>query len=151
MPDGRRASGGLFQAAGSKGRGSRRLRCHPTGNFRGTGACGYDGPPGNRHAGPAGSDERFGIGLHQPGHSHVLPGNGDSVHIVGVSAPFTGRTKEGLGIGDSRATVIQVYGQPTDVMSLKPGYDVIKYKSLGLNFEFYEDKVNMIATVFPGQ
>ena len=82
---------------------------------------------------------------------HVLPGNGDSVHIVGVCAPFAGRTKEGLGIGDRRATVIQVYGQPTGAMPLKPGYDVIKYKSLGLNFEFYDNKVNMIATVFSGQ
>jgi hypothetical protein len=81
---------------------------------------------------------------------HVVPGDGNLVHIVGVSSPFAGRTKEGIGVGDSREAVIQAYGQPTDAVPLKPGYEVIKYKQLELNFQLHDGKVNLIATVFPG-
>jgi hypothetical protein len=42
----------------------------------------------------------------------VAPGKGDVVHRVTIAQPFAGRTKEGIGIGSSRAEVIRAYGEP---------------------------------------
>jgi len=70
----------------------------------------------------------------------IIPGKGDLVHIVGVGHPFLGGTKEGICVGSSCAAVIQAY---------EPGYETLKYKPLGVNFQLHDGKVDWLATVFP--
>lgn len=62
--------------------------------------------------------------------------------------PFDGHTKEGIGIGSSRAEVIKAYGEPTTV---EPGRGVperstLVYKTRDINFHIQEDKVYKMAT-----
>jgi len=79
----------------------------------------------------------------------IIPGKGDIVHIVGIGYPFLGGTKEGIFIGSSRNSVIQAYGEPTSVVQLKPGYEVLKYKTPAVNFQLHDGKVDWLATLFP--
>ena len=87
----------------------------------------------------------------------VIPGKEGTVHIVlcvDSGGPFTkafaGRTKEGIGIGSSRADVISAYGEPTATESIdgKPGFEVLRYKPLGLMLEIGAGKVYSIAVIF---
>jgi len=89
----------------------------------------------------------------------VTPGKEGVVHIVlcvdaDKDGPFTnafaGRTKEGIGIGSSRADVISAYGEPTATESIdgKPGFEVLRYRPLGLVFEIGAGKVHSIAVIF---
>ena len=82
----------------------------------------------------------------------VIAGKEGLVHIVlcvdsGKGGPFTksfaGRTKEGIGIGSSRADVISAYGEPTATESIdgRPGFEVLRFKPLGLVFEIGDGKV----------
>ena len=63
---------------------------------------------------------------------------------------FAGHTKEGIGIGSSRADVIKAYGQPTATQSMggKSGFEELRYKSQGLMIEIKEGKVYSIAVIF---
>jgi hypothetical protein len=63
---------------------------------------------------------------------------------------FAGRTKEGIGIGSSRADVISAYGEPT---ATRPEYDhneneVMIYESLRIQFHIRNGKVYLIAVYF---
>ena len=87
----------------------------------------------------------------------VIPGKGEVVHIVlcvdsggTFTKAFAGRTKEGIGIGSSRADVISAYGEPTATESIdgKPGFEVLRYKPLGLMLEIGAGKVYSIAVIF---
>ena len=87
----------------------------------------------------------------------VIPGKGELVHIVlcvDKDGPFVkafaGRTKEGIGIGSSRADVISAYGEPSATESIdgKPGFEVLRYKPLGLMIETRDSKVYSIAVIF---
>ena len=90
----------------------------------------------------------------------VIPGKEGVVHIVlcvdptGKEGPFTkafaGRTKEGIGMGSSRADVIRAYGEPTATETIdgKPGFEVVRYRPLGLVFELREGKVDSIGVIF---
>lgn len=87
----------------------------------------------------------------------VLPAKGGLVGAVlclssGKSGPvtksFAGRTKEGIGIGSSRADVINAYGEPTSTESLRSGTEVLKYKPLGVDFKIGDGKVYLIAVFF---
>ena len=90
----------------------------------------------------------------------VIPGQEGFVHIAlcvdpaGNEGPFTkafaGRTKEGIGMGSSRADVIRAYGEPTatETIDAKPGFEVVRYRPLGLVFELREGKVDSIAVMF---
>jgi hypothetical protein len=89
----------------------------------------------------------------------VVPGKGGLVQIVlcedsDKGGPFTkafaGRTKEGTGIGSSRADVISAYGEPTATESIdgKSGFEVLRYKPLGLMLEIGAGKVYSIAVIF---
>jgi len=87
----------------------------------------------------------------------VIPGKEGAVHIVlcvDKDGPFTkafaGRTKEGIGIGSSRADVVSAYGEPTATETIhgKPGFEVLRYKPLGLMLEIGAGKVYSIAVIF---
>src|ERR1017187_592631 len=79
---------------------------------------------------------------------YVSPGKSEVVRVVGVFPPFAGRTQEGIGMGSSRVDVIQAYGEPTDVKPIKPGFEVLRYNTLGLNFELHDGKVDSIGVIF---
>jgi hypothetical protein len=90
----------------------------------------------------------------------VIPGKEGLVHIVlcvdpaGKEGPFTkafaGRTKEGIGMGSSRADVIRAYGEPTarETIDGKPGFEVVRYRPLGLVFDLREGRVDSIGVIF---
>lgn len=90
----------------------------------------------------------------------VIPGKEGVVHIAlcvdptGKEGPFTkafaGRTKEGIGMGSSRADVIRAYGEPTaaETIAGKPAFEVVRYRPLGLVFELRDGKVDSIAVIF---
>lgn len=86
----------------------------------------------------------------------VLPAKGGLVGSVlcvdsenrGPSAkPFAGRTKEGIGIGSSRADVVSAYGEPTTTETLRgsPASETMRYKPLGLDFKVRDGKAHSIA------
>jgi hypothetical protein len=63
---------------------------------------------------------------------------------------FAGHTKEGIGIGSSRADVIKAYGQPTATHSMggNSGFVELRYKSQGFMIEIKGGKVYSIAVIF---
>ena len=79
----------------------------------------------------------------------VAPGNGDVVHRVTMEHPFAGRTKEGIGIGSSRADVIQAFGAPTVAEPGTAGYEFLRYSSRGLVFQLHDGRVDMMSVFFP--
>jgi hypothetical protein len=62
--------------------------------------------------------------------------------------PFAGRTKEGIGIGSSRADVIRGYGEPTVAKPGTSGYEFLRYSKLGLVFQLHDGKVDMFSVFF---
>jgi hypothetical protein len=83
----------------------------------------------------------------------LLPEKGGLLEFVVCSAgndrfkPFAGRTKEGIGIGSSRADVIKEYGEPTAIESGRgvPEHSTLVYKTRGIKFRVKEDTVSEIA------
>jgi hypothetical protein len=62
--------------------------------------------------------------------------------------PFAGRTEQGIGMGSSRADVIQAYGEPTVVNpTTDPAFDILSYESRGLKFQVHEGKVDWIQVI----
>jgi len=78
----------------------------------------------------------------------VIPGDGEAVHSVGVRPPFAGRTKEGIGMGASRADIIKAYGEPTAAKQMQPDSEVLRYEPLGVRFQLQDDKVDLIVVTF---
>src|SRR5208283_5854307 len=77
----------------------------------------------------------------------VIPGGG-VVRSVGVRPPFAGHTKEGIGMGASRADVIKAYGEPTAAKLIQPDSEVLRYDSLGVRFQLQDGKVDLIVVTF---
>jgi len=77
-----------------------------------------------------------------------MPGSGGVVHSVGVRPPFAGRTKEGIGMGASRADIIKAYGEPTAAKPIPPNSEVLRYESLGVRFQLEDGKVDLIVVTF---
>jgi len=83
----------------------------------------------------------------------LLPGKEGFLECVVCSGgndkfkPFTGHTKENIGIGSSRADVISAYGEPTTTREGRgvPEESTLVYKRRGINFHIQDDKVSMIA------
>ena len=105
--------------------------------------------------------KRDGIFIYEKLGFVVQPDKGDIVHMVFCSGPgvvfsnyytkpFTGHTKEGVGIGASRAEVVQAYGNPTSTKSYgsKSQGETIIYDSLGVIFSLRDDKVCAIIVSF---
>jgi hypothetical protein len=64
---------------------------------------------------------------------------------------FAGHTKEGIGIGSSRADVIHAYGEPTAKQAGGegwPNFEVLRYRPLGLYFRLRDDRVDTIGVIF---
>ena len=78
----------------------------------------------------------------------VIPSAEGVVHSVGVSSPFAGRTKEGIGMGASRADIIKVYGEPTAAKPVPPDIEVLRYEQLGVRFQLRDGKVDLIVVTF---
>jgi hypothetical protein len=78
----------------------------------------------------------------------VAPGNSNIVHRVTIVYPFAGRTKDGIGIGSSRADVIKAYGEPTVAKSGTSGYEFLRYSKLGLVFQLHDGNVDMFSVFF---
>ena len=57
---------------------------------------------------------------------------------------FAGHTKEGIGIGSSRAEIIQAYGKPRAQKTPKPGQETLFYGKLRTRFFLKDDKLNGI-------
>ena len=65
----------------------------------------------------------------------------------GMTKPFTGHTKEGIGIGANRAAIVSAYGNPTRDNSLDE-VEFMRYDSLGIDFGLKNDKLISIAVFF---
>jgi hypothetical protein len=78
----------------------------------------------------------------------VAAGKGDVVHRVTMEHPFAGHTKEGIGIGSSRADVIGAFGEPTVAKPGTSGYEFLRYKKLGLVFQLHDGKIDMFSVFF---
>lgn len=81
----------------------------------------------------------------------VAPDKGGVVNRVTITHPFAGRSKDGIGIGSSRAEVIRAYGAPTITRPGTAGYEFLRYGKLGLIFQLHDGKVDMMSVFFPAR
>ena len=65
-----------------------------------------------------------------------------------VSPPCTQQTKEGIGIGSSRAAVIKAYGEPMSTKATATNCEVLAYQRLGFVCELTDGKVDSMTIVF---
>ena len=70
----------------------------------------------------------------------ICPASGE----LTLFPPFAGRTKEGIGMGSSRAEVISAYGEPAVAKITKPGFELLRYDLLGIRFQLHDAKVDWI-------
>ena len=98
-----------------------------------------DGKSGSRHL-----EYRqlgFAVGFGRDGAVNVVMcGNSTGVNDS-LAKAFTGRTKEGLGLGSSRADVVKAYREPSEVEKGPTARETLKYRPLGLTFSLLEGKV----------
>ena len=103
--------------------------------------------------------------LGEPSHEHdgvlgyydlgivLLPEKGGLLEFVVCSGgnakykPFAGHTKEGIGIGSSRADVISAYGEPTTIVPGRgvPEHSTLVYKPRGIKVRVKENKVSELG------
>ena len=62
-----------------------------------------------------------------------------------LAKPFEGRTKEGIGIGSTRAEIIKVFGKPLVGKTANPTEERLAYSTTGLLFILLDDKVCQIT------
>ncbi len=79
----------------------------------------------------------------------VVSGQGGAVERVIIAQPFAGRTKEGIGIGSSRADVIRAYGAPAFDKPGTSGYEFLRYGQLGFVFQLHNGKTDLMTVIFP--
>ncbi len=90
----------------------------------------------------------------------VMPGGDGQVQVVmcgdviGNSGPlvrkFTGRTKDGIGLGSSREELIKTYGEPSKDEKFPGARESMKYDSIGITFSLEDGKVHhMIIRLNP--
>jgi hypothetical protein len=65
--------------------------------------------------------------------------NGVMFNIKCLS-PFAGVTKEGIGIGSTRAELLAAYGNPSEEKHFQ-GFDDLWFAPLGINFDLEKEKV----------
>jgi len=61
--------------------------------------------------------------------------------------PFAGRTKEGVGMGSSRADVVRAYGEPSTSKITGPGFELLRYEKSGIKFQLHDGKVDWIDII----
>ncbi len=82
----------------------------------------------------------------------VMPGPDGLVQVImcgdviGANGPlvkrFTGRTKEGIGLGSSRADLVKAYGEPSKDEKFAGARESMKYDSLGITFSLENGTVH---------
>jgi hypothetical protein len=73
---------------------------------------------------------------------------GDSLGRSGpMTRAFKGRTREGIGMGSTRAEVIAAYGTPSDARAAAIN-ESLRYEALGLTFTLAEGKVVCLVVNF---
>ena len=105
-----------------------------------------DGKPGDRHL-----EYRrlgFAVGFGRDGGVNLVMCGTSSGVNDSLAKAFTGRTKEGLGLGSSRAEVVKAYGEPSGVEKDPAGRESLKYGPLGLTFSLLEGKVYHMIVFF---
>ncbi|HEY1662845.1 MAG TPA: hypothetical protein VGI03_10540 [Verrucomicrobiae bacterium] len=70
------------------------------------------------------------------------------VSSISVSPHCTLQTKEGVGIGSSRAAVIKAYGEPTSAKVNARGFEALTYQRLGLVCELKDNTVDSMTIIF---
>jgi len=84
----------------------------------------------------------------------VMCGDASGLPNSQLVKAFTGRTKEGIGMGSKREDVIKAYGETKDTVPLPPGQEnlpgreTLVYKNLGLTFSLADGKVHHIIVDF---
>jgi hypothetical protein len=74
-------------------------------------------------------------------------GNGVMFNIKCMS-PFAGVTKEGIGIGSTRAELIAAYGNPGQDQHFDHGDENLWFSPLGISFYLENDKVTSLIVHF---
>lgn len=70
----------------------------------------------------------------------VAFGDNEVVFNIKCTSPFAGVTKEGIGIGSTRAELLAAYGSPSEEKHFQ-GFDDLWFAPLGINFDVENDKV----------
>ena len=74
---------------------------------------------------------------------------GDVMYRVTIQHPFAGHTKDGIGIGSSRADVVQAYGEPKVAKpGPEAGSEFLIYDKPGLVFTLHDGKVDIMSVFF---
>jgi hypothetical protein len=69
----------------------------------------------------------------------ICPGTGE----VTLVPPSAGRTKEGIGMGSSRADLVKAYGEPSsDKVAAKSGVEWLGYSPSHMSFQLRDGKVD---------
>jgi hypothetical protein len=89
----------------------------------------------------------------------VMPGPEGAVHVVmcgdvtGINGPlvkaFTGRTRDGIGLGSTREDLVRAYGEPTASEKLRGGTESIRYDPLGITFTLEAGRVYHMIVRLP--
>ena len=75
--------------------------------------------------------------------------SGGRIVSVSVGQPFAGHTKEGIGLGASRADVIKEYGEPTATNTLpNSSFELLRYEQRGIRFSLHDGKIDEIVVAF---
>jgi hypothetical protein len=76
-------------------------------------------------------------------HRGVIVAFGDNGVMFNIKcvSPFAGVTKEGIGIGSTKAGLIAAYGNPSQEKQLAQGAENLWFASLGISFDLEKDKV----------
>ena len=80
--------------------------------------------------------------------AHAVGGN--VMYRVTIQRPFAGHTKDGIGIGSSRADVIQSFGEPKFDKHFPTGFELLTYEKPGHGVFFYlqDGKVDTMSLFF---
>ena len=83
-------------------------------------------------------------GLEFPGFGlSITPAHGEMT----LFPPFAGLTKDGIGMGSSRADVLRAYGEPRVSKFTGPGMELLEYEALGIKFQLHDGAVDWIDVV----
>ena len=75
--------------------------------------------------------------------------------VTGLNGPlvkaFTGRTKDGIGLGSRREELLKVYGEPTTAEKLTGNTESLRYDNLGMTFTLQSGKIYHIIIRLRGE
>jgi len=75
-------------------------------------------------------------------------GNNGVMFNIKCVSPFAGVTKEGIGIGSTRAELMAAYGNPDQDQHFEHGDENLWFASLGTSFYVEKDKVTSLIVHF---